>query len=83
MLAAAAPLPKKDSTINKLSYSQNVTSTLHYFSTFTAGIEALIIMGYQLLYPPCAFSQFSTVDFNSLPSVKFCNVRKVARWRSK
>jgi hypothetical protein len=65
LVANPPPFPQKKTTINKLSYSQNITSTSHYFSTFTAGIEAIIIAGYQLLYPliiedccPCAQSVF-------------------------
>jgi hypothetical protein len=42
---------EEDSNINKLSNFQNVTSTLHYFSTFTVGIEALIRARHELLYP--------------------------------
>jgi len=46
---ASWPEKKKTaSTVIKLSYNQKITL---FFYIFAAGIEALIIVGHQLLYP--------------------------------
>jgi len=56
--------PKKDSTINKLSYSRNVTSTLHYFfyihcrnwGTYHSRVPTFVSPHHRRLPPVCSAS---------------------------